>query len=91
MKVPKKLKIGGHVITVDCSQELKGINGSFDYTKNEIQIDKTLPQSQKEVTLIHEVMHAMNAEWNSSSDWHALMDSTSEQLYQVLKDNKLLK
>lgn len=50
---------------------------------------KNLPQSQKESTLIHEIIHICNTEVGSENH-HALISSLAEQLYQVLKDNKLL-
>ncbi len=91
MKIPKKLKIGGHEITVDCSKELPGINGESVSSQNLIRICKNLPQTQKESTLIHEVFHFLNATISATNIGHSLLDSLSEQFYQVLSDNKLLK
>lgn len=91
MKIPKKLKIGGHMVKVDCSKELPGRDGEWMQQKNLIKICKTLSQSQKEVTLIHEIFHAINSEWNNSPDRHALMDSLSGQLHQVFTDNKMFR
>lgn len=85
MKFPKELKIGGHKFTV-VLKELEKDLGCTDYTKNIITIDINLPQDQKEATLIHEIMHCMNTTLE-----HQLLDSLSEQMYQVLKDNNLLK
>ena len=87
MNIPKKLKVGGHIIKVDCSKEIKDVNGEADYTHNEIRICKTLCQSQKEATLIHEIFHFLNGTFDQKEN-HELMDSLAEQLYQVLKDNK---
>jgi len=91
MKIPNELKIGGHIIKVDMSQKLDGANGKFEYDENTIYICKTLPQSQKESTLIHEIMHGLNSTFMDRDLGHLLLDSLSEQLYQVLKDNNLLK
>jgi hypothetical protein len=91
MKIPKTLKIGGHTITVDCSKELEGVNGVASAAKNSIQICSTLPTSQKEATLIHEIFHFLNTTFGSQVMNHALMDSLAEQFYQVLSDNKLLR
>ena len=88
MKIPNKLKIGGHIIKI---VEKEGFNansdcGEFLIEKNTITIRKDMPQDQKEATLIHEIFHVCN----STLD-HTLLDSLAEQFYQVLKDNGLLK
>ena len=89
MKIPKKLKIGGHNIKVVLKPFWKGSDsedGLFENCKNEIWIKAELSQSQKEVTLIHEILHVLNSTLN-----HVVLDSLSEQLYRVLKDNKSLR
>ena len=91
MKIPKKLKIGGHIIKIEINQELDGKNGETDWKTNTIKICKTVPQSQKEGTLIHEIFHVLNTTLGENADHHALIDSLAEQFYQVLADNKLLK
>lgn len=91
MKIPKYLKIGGHIIKVDMSKELEGINGEFVVKTNTIRICKTLAQSQKESTFFHEIFHAMNSTFSVRDISHFLLDSLSEQFYQVFKDNKMLK
>jgi hypothetical protein len=91
MKIPKRLKVGGQVIEIESSKELPGVNGDFSAAKNLIRICKTLPQSQKEVTLFHELLHALNSEMSTTHVGHMLLESLSQQLYQVLKDNHLLR
>lgn len=89
MKLPKKLKIGGHLYTVDTSKELPGLDGELVKKENTIRICKTLPKNQQDATLIHEILHALNAVFNDKEISHMVLDSIAEQLYQVLKDNKL--
>ena len=87
MSIPKNLKIGGHQIKVLIKPMWKGgdnENGVFDADKNEIWIKAELSDTQMESTLVHEILHGIN----STLD-HVALDSLSEQLYQVLKDNKL--
>lgn len=90
MKIPKKLKIGSHTFKI-----LKGRNphymGETDTKQNKIWIDEDMPQDQQEATLIHEIMHAINTTFGNKDMEHALLDSLSEQMYQVLRDNRLLK
>lgn len=84
MKIPKRLKIGGHIVTIRLSKDIED-NGFSDSQKNEIVLNANLPQSQLEATLIHEIFHFLN-----TTIKHDLLDSLSEQIYQVLRDNKLI-
>lgn len=71
---------------------LEDATGQFDVRSNTITISDDIPQSQQEAALIHEIVcHAVNSTFSSQHIGHALLDSISEQLYQVLKDNDLLK
>lgn len=91
MRIPNKLKIGGHIVKVEIANLRPELDGEFNGDKNIISISKSIPQSRKEATLIHEILHAMNATLGETSTGHIFLDSLSEQLYQVLKDNHLLK
>lgn len=88
MQIPKTLKIGGHTIKVIIEKRKLETTAwaHADKGKNEIVLDGGLPQSQMESTLIHEILHLINNPLD-----HALLDSLAEQLYQVLKDNNLLR
>lgn len=88
MKIPKKLKIGGHNIRV-VIKEYEAGSGFSDFTKGEIIINRDHPKSQQECTLIHEILHFCNANMSDGLE-HVLLESLSQQIYQVLKDNKLL-
>lgn len=93
MKIPTKIKIGGHVFKVEVKEIDKNECGETNFLTGTISIEKRLPQSVKESTLIHEIIcHAINTTFTGESHLaHAYMDSVAEQIYQVLKDNKLLK
>jgi hypothetical protein len=87
MRIPKKLKIGGHEYTVRLLEGWQEeVMANEDSNKNQITIDSDLTQSRQESKLIHEIFHVMNCAID-----HALQDSLAEQLYQVLSDNDLLK
>lgn len=89
MKIPKKLKIGGHIYKIIWKDDWGDNNdlGKTDFVREEIWLNKLLmSQTAKESTLIHEILHAINTTLN-----HELLDSLAEQLYQVLADNRLLK
>jgi hypothetical protein len=84
MKIPGHLKIGAHTYTVQ-----RGIIHKFGETnkvKQTITLDSELTGSQLSVTLLHEILHAINNEFD-----HPLLDRLAEQLYQVLSDNRMLK
>jgi len=88
MKIPKKLRIGGHIYSV---RMLEGWQdgeamATEDPNKNEITIDSELSQSKKEAKLIHEILHGLNCSLE-----HGLLDSLAEQLYQVFSDNEMLR
>jgi hypothetical protein len=89
MVIPKKIKVGGHTITI----LFKDIEecGLYDDEKGTITIRKKMSKTLQESTLIHEIMHAMNSTLSETREGHTLQDSLAEQLYQVLSENKLLK
>lgn len=91
MTIPKKLKIGGHDITVIVQHidDDDHCHGLWDPTSNTILIEETDAQSQQEASLLHEILHVLNATIDEDHIGHAFLDALSEQLYQVLKDNKI--
>jgi len=88
MKIPKKLKIGGHVVKVKLLERLDG-DGEFDTQSNVIFIDSRLSQSQKEETLIHEILGFQNPSLHS--DNHGLLQAIAHSIYQVLSENRMLR
>lgn len=85
MKIPKKLKIGGHQYVVQFVKEFDKC-GVTNRDKGTISISAELPKSQQEATFLHEMLHAINNELD-----HPLLDSLSEQLYQALSENRMLR
>jgi len=88
MIIPNKLKIGGHEYLVEFTEydNIEGDCGDSDRHRNRIRICQTDPQSQQEETLIHEIIHAINGGLKEE-----IVDGLAVSLYQVLKDNELLK
>lgn len=86
---PKRLKIGGHDYEIKLVKGLSAL-GLTDYNKNIISIDEDSVESARWATLIHEILHATNATWGDTREGHTLLESISQQLYQVLSDNNLL-
>ena len=100
MKIPKKIKVGGHIYDVDTNYFFKerfDRCGSSDHQQKEIKITKIdtggRPRhiSDVEVTFIHELLHCVDEVYNANSLEEKSVSVLAEGLYQVLKDNKLLK
>lgn len=94
MKIPASLKIGGHtynVISTADEQILEGALGCLDERAGAIYLDYRAPHSIQSSSLIHEIFHAMATTLDDEVLGHALIDALSEQFYQVLADNNLLK
>lgn len=93
MQIPKRVKVGGVWYDVIIADEWHGGGGiEFDGETvqdqehgNVIYIASYLSQEAQEETFFHEILHALN----STMD-HEFLDSLSEQLYQVFKDNNLM-
>jgi len=88
MRIPKQLKIGGHLFKVSIKNEWGNSDndkGVTNWDTGEITLSGGMTPTQIESTLFHEIFHALNGEID-----HSLVESLSQQIYQVLKDNKLL-
>lgn len=90
MKIPKSLKIGGHkwrVIQVD-AEVLGGDDcyGDQNHATNTIRLRKDMDDGQKIATFIHEIIHCINLEMEEVE-----VDYMAQAIYQILKENKLIK
>jgi len=101
MKIPKKIKIGGHELLVNSdskkfSKELKldGLCGTTFLGADVILINRhSICKSQQEESFLHEIIHHIlfHAGFNKETENEVLVQSLASGLYQVLKDNDLLK
>lgn len=88
MKIPKKIKLGARIYKI-CFVEKVGDNADCGMTMRdtgEIKIDKSLIQSEKEVTFLHEVLHIINGGFNENE-----VDLLAGAIHQFLEENKLAK
>jgi len=92
MKIPKKIKILGHIYKIILERECKNLTNLADHdcgnnsqVTGEIIINQTLMQSEKEVTLIHEILHII-----MGGNDEEKLEMLAQSIYQVLSDNKLL-
>lgn len=90
MKIPTRIKICAlwydvkQVNPSEIDSESFHAGDCDDHTQT-IRISKTMSQEMKEVTLLHEILHAIDIQLD-----HDLVELLSQALYQVLKENKLL-
>lgn len=100
MKIPKQLKVGGHVFKVWEKyrfQDRSDRCGQSEIDELRIKIthmtqNGTLrPRSQIEQTFIHEMLHCVDGIYNNHKLTEDDVSRISEGLYQVLQDNRLLK
>lgn len=101
MKIPNKIKIGGFIWSIEQSEKVANEGNAFGSThmrKQRIFIEPSENQQKKEHTLIHEIMHAIW--WQSGlierfketkNAEEEVIQAMAHGMYQVLKDNNLLK
>ena len=88
MKIPNTIKIYTHNYRVELvdGEEVDDDCGECNVARATIKIRKDMAESQQMATLIHEIIHALDS--NIKED---LVSFLSESLYQVLKENRLIK
>lgn len=93
MKIPSKLNILGKTFKVSVQEigsDQEEVSGLCRPAMQEILINERLPQEAQETTLIHEIIEAIN-EFMELKLKHPQITSLETGIYQVLKDNKLLR
>lgn len=101
MKIPDKLKIGGHEVKVIRTDDPVWTSpsqmGAANASRNIIKISKLYPESQQACTLLHEILHTIldnlghEYKKNDSSALHneRNVEAISQALFQVFRDNPL--
>lgn len=95
MKIPKKLKIGGHIYPIKIWDRIKEsgtdrLGSSNVYTNLGIWLDNKQSPTQLESTLIHEIIELINSLNKLDFTEHQVC-VLETNLYQIFKDNNLLK
>lgn len=87
LQIPDRIKIGGlnYKVSLVDPEIIDNSMGSFNPALGEIQIRNDIRQEQKEATLLHEILHAINNEMEEKE-----VEALAQALYQVLSDNNLL-
>lgn len=93
---PRKLKIGGHIFTIKYVDKfeasLEEDLGSCDRDSSTLVINTNsrISESQRESTLIHEILEAINDIYDVGLE-HRQIQLLESTLYQIFVDNNLLK
>lgn len=94
MILPNKLKIAGYDYAVEYKKMEENMVGNscgcHRAASQGIWIEETMHQQQKESVLLHEIIEAINFHSQLKLD-HSTISTLETGLYQVLKDNALLK
>lgn len=100
MKIPKTLKICGMNWAVEVNRDVANEGqcyGSMHFTYQKIYLDPNTTPQKHEQTLLHEILHTAWAnhglgQRKELKDFEEqIVDALSQGLYQVLKDNDMLK
>ena len=92
MKIPNKIKVGGHWIDISKvdSKSIDGLRaGDYDGINSMIRINiDRFSKSMQGETLLHEILEAIK-EFNILDLEHKDLTVLSQSLFQVMRDNKL--
>ena len=101
LNIPKTVKVGGHIQTVEILDTINGGNetGLYKATQDRILIAKhvlsekgkkeliDISESFIQLTFLHELLHAINFIFSGDSLSEKEIDHISEGLFQVMVDN----
>jgi len=92
MTIPDHLKIGGRVVKIRrCfSVDMNGVSGNYNDWAGIIRIsnDADINPEEPKIALIHEIVECLNKRHEYNLE-HPIIQGLAENLYQVLKDNRL--
>lgn len=92
-EIPRRLIIGASAYTVKLVENLiaeRGRSGECNFLRQTIQIDRALMDSKQKEVLLHEVLEAINEEYDVSLEHHQL-SLLSVTLMATLRENKALR
>jgi len=89
MKIPRQIRGFGFIYPVIQRKNHKWL-GTINHRKGFIILDKSAHHNRKESSLIHELIHFVNAQYILKLNEHKV-DLLETGLYTLLKENKLLR
>lgn len=94
MKLPKEIKIGPHTYKARFEENYSANHGTLAesrHTHTQIVIDPSQSESQLRDTLLHEILHCINAQVgfvsHERSEEEAAVARLAPMLLQVIQDN----
>ena len=94
MKIPNEINVDGiifKIVILNSNEPLgKKLVGKVDWQKQCIYIDGNYPVNQQFKTLLHEIIHLIDYDYSLDFSEETI-ERVSSGLYQVLKNNNLLK
>lgn len=94
--IPKKVKIGWRVYTVEVCDNLEFENeeamGSFQVANHTIKISSEIGYEEQVCTLIHEILHGifLNGGQEDARCDEGIIECVASGMYQLLRDNPKL-
>jgi len=88
MKIPEKIKIGGHTVEIVSNEWAYNRMGSSHIIPNKIYVNSSICKSQQESTLLHEILEFINDSCSLQLS-HLQISVLENMLYQVFVDNEL--
>jgi hypothetical protein len=100
MKIPNRVKIGGHWVKVKKEDDIPAMGGNMGDSwnaHNSIRICTIYPESQQAATFLHEILHhifnnlGLEYKKDDACAIHSERntEAIAEALFQALRDNKL--
>jgi hypothetical protein len=88
MNIPEKVKIGGHIYTINNVKgfELDGCGADINVATQIIRICQDSPQDRRESSFLHEIIEAIDSNFELKLE-HPIIQCLEETLYQVIVDN----
>lgn len=89
MKMPDKVKIGGHVYDCEMFSDLTRDSGALGCSCGNalrIRIDNSIPRENQESVLLHEIIEQINYRYELGLE-HKQITTLETALYQVMVDN----
>lgn len=99
MNIPDKVKVGGYWYEIRKGYqftEQADLLGQADHDGLVIRLSdkdatgRDMPEQKKEEVFIHEILHCIDAVYNSAKLDEEIVERIAEGLYQVLKDMEVI-
>ncbi|MFV0413322.1 MAG: hypothetical protein ACK5L3_08640 [Oscillospiraceae bacterium] len=90
MNIPKSLKVGGKIYTVEQTEEIsigKEYQGETIFAELAIRIWPSKAQAMREVTFLHEMLHAIYSHLGYFDYSEKKIDELANALHMVIVDN----